>query len=124
MTGTITIGLHSDNEELEFYISILQILIDKNIKQEEEWKNKVREQRKKKTVEEIIEEIQNEIKMELDNIQDANIEIENLELKRFEVEKLEKEKFDDKELKEIVKKVKVVRRKKKTDANELVKQIS
>ena len=123
MTASLTIGLDCDNEELQFYITLLQGLIEKNNIKEAQWKNHVRDRKKKKTIEEIIEEIEEDIGMERNNIIDSNIEIENLELKRSELEKLEKDKFDDKVLKEIVKKVKVVR-KKKTDANELVKQIS
>jgi len=120
MTASLTIGLDCDNEELEFYISILQGLVEKNNIKEAEWKNRRREQKKKKTVEEIIEEIEEDLTTERTNIIDANVEIENLELKRSEVEKLESKIVDDKALKEIVKKVKVVR-KKKTDAQDLVR---
>ena len=112
MTATITIGLDADNKELLFYISFLQAIIDKNIKQEEAWKNRTREKKKKKTVDEVVEEIELDIQIERHNIEDANIEIENLELKRSELEKLEaskKDKFDDKTLTDIVKAVKKVK---------------
>lgn len=120
MTASLTIELDCDNEELQFYINILQGLVEKNNIQEAQWKNK---RKKKKTVDEIIEEIEDNLMTERTNIIDANVEIENLELKRSEVEKLESKKIvDDQVLKEIVKKVKVVR-KKKTDAQEVVKLI-
>lgn len=86
---TITIELsNADNEELLHVVSILNGVIESNNKKEEEWKN-TRNRKKKKTVDELIQEIDEEIDMERNSIIDSNIEIENLENKRKELEKLE-----------------------------------
>ncbi len=64
MSASITSDLNSDNDELLFYINILQTVIDKNNKDKERWDNERRERRKKKTKEEILKEIDDELEME------------------------------------------------------------
>lgn len=110
---SLTIDLESDNADLLFYIGIIQSVIKQNQDKDIAWALERKQKRKKKTVEEIITEIEEDIKMEMDNITDANIEIQNLELKRSEVEKLEpKIPVDYDALIQKVKKIKIVKKKK------------
>lgn len=110
---SLTIDLESDNADLLFYIGIIQSVIKQNQDKDIAWALERKQKRKKKTVEEIITEIEEDIDMERDNITDANIEIQNLELKRSEVEKLEpKNPVDYDALIQKVKKIKIVKKKK------------
>jgi len=85
MTGSITIPLDSDNEELLYFIGLLQNLIAINTQKELVWTN--RKIKHKKTVEEIIKEIEDDIQDEIHSITNSNIEIQNLEIKRAELGK-------------------------------------
>ena len=87
--STITINLDGDNEQLMFAIKIIQSIIDKNDEQRKQWESRKNNRRKKKTIDELIQEIEKEIKYENDSIIDSNVEIQNLELKRAELEKRE-----------------------------------
>lgn len=113
MSASITIDLNSDNDELLFYINILQTVIDKNNKDKERWDNERRERRKKKTKEEILKEIDDELEMEKINIQDSNTEISNLELKRKELESM-----SDTKPEKPFKKVKPIKKKVSINPNE------
>lgn len=87
MTGSITIPLDSDNEELLYFIGLLQNLIAINTEKELVWTNRNKQIKRKKTVEEIIKEIEDDIQDEIHSITNSNIEIQNLEIKRAELEK-------------------------------------
>lgn len=101
--STITVRLDGDDEELKFAIKIIQSIIDKNEADKKQWEVEKKQRRKKKTVDELIQEIEEDIKCEMDTITDSNIEIQNLELKRAELEKYE-EQPDAKTVKVIKKK--------------------
>lgn len=87
MTGSITIPLDSDNEELLYFIGLLQNLIAINTQKELVWTNRNKQIKHKKTVEEIIKEIDDDIQDEIHSITNSNIEIQNLEIKRAELGK-------------------------------------
>jgi len=89
--STITVRLDGDNEELLLAVKIIQSIIDKNDAEKKQWETERKTRKKKKTVDELIQEIEDEIRFERDTITDSNIEIENLELKRAELEKYEKQ---------------------------------
>lgn len=78
-----------DLSEMKASVTILQSLIDKEEEEDRLYEIKRKEKKKKKTVEQLIEEIEEDLKYERDSIIDSNIEIENLELKRTELEKHE-----------------------------------
>ena len=105
--STITINLDGDNEQLMFAIKIIQSIIDKNDEQRKQWESRKNNRRKKKTIDELIQEIEKEIKYENDSIIDSNVEIQNLELKRAELEKRETD-----VIKKAVKAIKTKREKK------------
>ena len=113
--STITVNLDGDNEELIFAIKIIQSTIDKNDAQKKQWENQKNHRRKKKTIDELIQEIEEEIKYENDSIVDSNIEIQNLELKRAELEKRETD-----VIKKAVKAIKTKREKKVKTETELI----
>jgi hypothetical protein len=104
--STITVRLDGDDEELIFAVKIIQSIIDKNVAERIQYQQERKEKRKKKTVDELIAEIEDEIKYERDSIVDSNIEIENLELKRAELEK-----YDNKQ--ELIKKAVIAIKKKR-----------
>lgn len=81
----------TDKDEMKSAIIILQLLINKLEEEEKLWEieRKLRKNKKKKTVEELIQEIEEDILYENSCIVDSNIEIQNLELKRVELEKME-----------------------------------
>jgi sulfur relay (sulfurtransferase) DsrC/TusE family protein len=87
--SSLTVNL-SDIDELKLALTIIQTQIDKSEAETKQWEIERKQRKKKKTVEQIIEEIEEDIKYERDSIIDSNIEIENLELKREELEKHEK----------------------------------
>lgn len=87
--SSLTTNLY-DLSEMKHAVTILQSLIDKEEEEDRLYEIKRKEKKKKKTVEQIIEEIEEDLKYERDSIIDSNIEIENLELKRTELEKHEK----------------------------------
>jgi len=116
--STITVRLDGDDEELILAIKIIQSIIDKNEAERQKWQQEKKERRKKKTVDELIEEIENDIKYERDSIVDSNIEIENLELKRVELEKYDKQAEQTDAILKAVKVIKKKREKKiKTDTD-------
>jgi len=87
--SSLTVNLN-DVDELKLSLTIIQTQIDKSEAETKQWEIERKQRKKKKTVEQIIEEIEEDIKYERDSIIDSNIEIENLELKREELEKHEK----------------------------------
>ena len=87
--SSLTVNLN-DIDELKLALTIIQTQIDKSEAETKQWEIERKQRKKKKTVEQIIEEIEEDIKYERDSIIDSNIEIENLELKREELEKHEK----------------------------------
>ena len=87
--SSLTVNL-SDLDELKLALTIIQTQIDKSEAETKQWEIERKQRKKKKTVDELIQEIEEEIKYERDSIIDSNIEIENLELKRVELEKHEK----------------------------------
>ena len=87
--SSIKIKLDDDNEELILAVKIIQSIIDKNDAQNKQWELKRNQRKKKKTIDELIQEIREEIKYQNDSIIDSNVEIQNLELKKAELEKLE-----------------------------------
>jgi len=107
--STITVRLDGDNEELILAVKIIQSIIDKNDAEKEQWEIQKKQRRKKKTVDELIEEIEEDIKYEMNNITDSNIEIQNLEMKRTELEKYDKQ---QEQTDTILKAVKAIRKKK------------
>lgn len=118
--STITVRLDGDDEELILAVKIIQSIIDKNEADRIKYQQERKEKRKKKTVDELIAEIEDEIKYERDSIVDSNIEIENLELKRAELEK-----YDDKRdvIKKAVIAIKKKREKKVKTETELVPEL-
>lgn len=80
----------SDLSEMKAAVTILQNLIHNEEEEDRLYEIKRKEKKKKKTVEQLIEEIEEDLKYERDSIIDSNIEIENLELKRTELEKHDK----------------------------------
>jgi len=107
--STITVRLDGDNEELILAVKIIQSIIDKNDAEKEQWEIQKKQRRKKKTVDELIEEIEEDIKYEMNSITDSNIEIQNLEMKRTELEKYDKQ---QEQTDAILKAVKGIRKKK------------
>ena len=87
--SSLTVNLN-DIDELKLALTIIQTQIDKSEAETKQWEIERKQRKKKKTVEQIIQEIEEDIKYERDSIIDSNIEIENLELKREELEKHEK----------------------------------
>jgi len=112
--STITVRLDGDNDELMFALKIIQSIIDKNDAEKKQWESERKQRRKKKTVDELIQEIEDDIKCEMDTITDSNIEIENLEMKRAELEKYDKRQEQTDAIAKDVKAIKK-RRKVKTD---------
>ena len=110
--STITVRLDGDNEELILAIKIIQSIIDKNDAEKKQWESERKQRKKKKTIDEVIQEIEEEIKYERDSITDSNIEIENLELKRAELEKHDKQGEHTDVIKKAVKAIKTKREKK------------
>ncbi len=116
--STLTVRLDGDDEDLKFAIKIIQSMIDKNEAEKKQWEVERKTRRKKKTVDELIQEIEEEIKYEMDSITDSNIEIQNLELKRAELEKYEKQQEETDAIRKAVKSIKKKREKKvKTDTD-------
>ena len=105
--SSIKIKLDDDNEELILAVKIIQSIIDKNDAQNKQWELKRNQRKKKKTIDELIQEIREEIKYQNDSIIDSNVEIQNLELKRAELEKRETD-----VIKKAVKAIKTKREKK------------
>ena len=87
--SSLTVNLN-DVDELKLSLTIIQTQIDKSEAETKQWEIERKQRKKKKTVDELIQEIEEDIKYERDSIIDSNIEIENLELKREELEKHEK----------------------------------
>jgi hypothetical protein len=87
--SSLTVNLN-DIDELKLALTIIQTQIDKSEAETKQWEIERKQRKKKKTVDELIQEIEEDIKYERDSIIDSNIEIENLELKREELEKHEK----------------------------------
>lgn len=83
--SSITISLDACIEDMEKVVLFLNGLIEKQKLEEEEWKNK---RTKKKTVQEVLEEIKEDIEINTNDINNAKVEIENLELKRTELLKV------------------------------------
>lgn len=110
-----------DLSEMKASVTILQSLIDKEEEEDRLYEIKRKEKKKKKTVEQIIEEIEEDLKYERDSIIDSNIEIENLELKRTELEKHEKTLEESPVIRSLVKAItkKKIPKKVKTDFIEL-----
>lgn len=118
--STITVRLDGDDEELILAIKIIQSIVDKNEAERQKWQQERKEKRKKKTVDELIAEIEEDIKCERDSIIDSNIEIENLELKRVELEKYEKQSEETDVIKKAVKAIKNKREKKVKTTTDLI----
>jgi hypothetical protein len=118
--STITVRLDGDNEELIFAVKIIQSIIDKNDTEKKQWEIERKQRKKKKTVDEVIQEIEDDIKYERDSIVDSNIEIENLELKRAELEKYEKQTEHTDVIRKAVKAIKTKRVKKVKTDTELI----
>lgn len=100
--SSLTVNL-SDIDELKLALTIIQTQIDKSEAETKQWEIERKQRKKKKTVDELIQEIEEEIKYERDSIIDSNIEIENLELKREELEKHEKLLEESPDIRAIVK---------------------
>lgn len=114
--SSLTVNL-SDIDELKLALTIIQTQIDKSEAETKQWEIERKQRKKKKTVDELIQEIEEEIKYERDSIIDSNIEIENLELKREELEKHEKLLEESPDIRAIVKAIakKKPQKKVKTD---------
>jgi len=84
--SSLTVNL-SDLDELKLALTIIKTQIDKSESETKQWEMEKIQRKKKKTVEQIIEEIDEDIKYETDSIVDSNIQIENMELKKEELGK-------------------------------------
>jgi len=118
--STITVRLDGDNEELILAVKIIQSIIDKNDTEKKQWETERKTRKKKKTVDELIQEIEEEIKYEMDSITDSNIEIQNLELKRAELEKYDKQAEQTDAITKAVKAIKKKKEKKVKTDTELI----
>jgi len=118
--STITVRLDGDNEELILAVKIIQSIIDKNDAEKKQWETERKTRKKKKTVDELIQEIEEEIKYEMDSITDSNIEIQNLELKRAELEKYDKQAEQTDAITKAVKAIKKKKEKKVKTDTELI----
>jgi hypothetical protein len=118
--STITVRLDGDNEELILAVKIIQSIIDKNDAEKKQWETERKTRKKKKTVDELIQEIEEDIKYEMDSITDSNIEIQNLELKRAELEKYDKRQEQTDAIAKAVKAIKKKKEKKVKTDTELI----
>lgn len=88
----MTIDFHCDNDELKFAIKQIQSIIDENDRIQKQNDDDRKARKKKKTIEELRQEIEDDIDYYKQEIVDNHIEIENLEAKRLELENYDENK--------------------------------